>query len=182
MAKSKKSQKKKVSLPTIIGVGVLVVLLVLGNVKQLSSLFNKPQTAQKPRVTEPQFKKEGELDFISQETGNVLQHIDIEVAENDAERTQGLMFRKSMDENRGMLFIFQQEEVQAFWMRNTLISLDIIYVNAALQIVKIQRRTQPLSEVSLTSDVPAKYVVEVVGGYCTQYGIQEGDQVKFIRS
>lgn len=182
MAKSKKAPKKKVSVPTLIGVGVLVLILVAGNFQQVSSLFTSSKSEKRARITEPQFKKEGELDFLSSSSGNVIKHIDIEVAENDAERTQGLMFRKSMEESRGMLFIFETEEVQGFWMRNTLISLDIIYVNAALEIVKIQRRTQPLSEVSLTSDVPAQYVVEVIGGYCTKHNIQEGDLIKFVRS
>lgn len=182
MAKSKKPPKKKVSIPTLIGVGVLVAILVAGNFQQVSSLFTSSKKEKRARVTEPKFKKEGELDFISSETGNVLKHIDIEIAENDTERTQGLMFRKSMEESRGMLFTFEIEKVQGFWMRNTLISLDIIYVNADLEIVKIQRRTQPLSEVSLTSDFPAQYVVEVIGGYCTKYNIKEGDSIKFIRS
>lgn len=182
MARSKKPPKKKVSVPTLIGVGVLVLILVAGNFQHVSSLFTSSKKEKRARITEPQFKKEGELDFISAETGDVIQHIDIEIAENEAERTQGLMFRKSMEESRGMLFIFQTEKVQGFWMRNTLISLDIIYVNADLEIVKIQRRTQPLSEVSLTSDVPALYVVEVIGGYCTKHNIREGDQIKYIKS
>ncbi|MEM8896895.1 MAG: DUF192 domain-containing protein [Bacteroidota bacterium] len=182
MARSKKPPKKKISIPTLIGIGVLVLILVAGNFQHVSSLFTSSKKEKRARIREPQFKKEGELDFISSSTGEVIKHIDLEIAENDTERAQGLMFRKSMEESRGMLFIFETEEVQGFWMRNTLISLDIIYVNAALEIVKIQRRTQPLSEVSLTSDFPAQYVVEVVGGYCTKHNIQEGDQIKFIRS
>src|SRR5687767_5478696 len=71
----------------------------------------------------PAFSKEGVLSFISKEKGDTIKTIDIEIAETDEERAKGLMDRKSMTDNQGMLFIFAQAEEQSFWMKNTYISL-----------------------------------------------------------
>lgn len=132
-------------------------------------------------IREPQFKKEGDLEFIGKSSKEPIKKIDIEVAENDDERMQGLMYRRSMDDSRGMLFIFQQEEPQSFWMKNTVIPLDIIYVNSKMEIVKIFKNTVPFSEKSLPSEKPATYVVEVNGGYTDKYGIREGDLISFAK-
>ncbi|HRI84715.1 MAG TPA: DUF192 domain-containing protein [Ignavibacteria bacterium] len=142
-------------------------------------VFKDPQERIK-NVPEPQFKKEGELEFISADGKNsVIKKIDIELALDDSERTQGLMYRKSMDDEKGMLFIFDREEMQSFWMKNTIIPLDIMYVNSDFKIVKIFKNTVPFSEISLPSDRPAIYVVEVAGGFSDRYKIKEGDKIKF---
>ncbi len=142
-------------------------------------VFKDPQERIK-NVPEPQFKKEGELEFISADGKNsVIKKIDIELALDDSERTQGLMYRKSMDDGKGMLFIFDREEMQSFWMKNTIIPLDIMYVNSDFKIVKIFKNTVPFSEISLPSDRPAIYVVEVAGGFSDRYKIKEGDKIKF---
>ena len=130
-------------------------------------------------IKEPQFRKEGELEFFSKEGKKEIRKIDVEVAENDDERMQGLMYRRSMDDGKGMLFIFQNEEPQSFWMKNTVIPLDIIYVNSKKEIVKIFKSTTPFSETSLPSGKPATYVVEVAGGFSDKYGIKEGDMINF---
>jgi uncharacterized membrane protein (UPF0127 family) len=161
---------------------VLFVILLL--VFSFASFFNRrqSQTQQSMSVEEPRFVKEGELRFIDAETDSTISRIDIEVAATDAERAQGLMYRRYMPESQGMLFIFSREEEQGFYMRNTLITLDLIYVNSQREIVTIHRRAQPLSEVTIYSEKPAQYVVEVVGGYCTKYGIEEGDRIAFERT
>ncbi len=127
----------------------------------------------------PKFKKEGELSFISEKTDNLISKIDIEIADNDFDRALGLMFRPEMADSLGMLFLFEQEDIQAFWMQNTIISLDIIYVNAKGEIVSIYENTETLSRKSLPSAAPAIYVVEVNGGYCKNHGIKIGDRVEF---
>ena len=75
-----------------------------------------------------------------------------------------------MPDSVGMLFVFDLEKPQSFWMRNTGFSLDIIYVNNKLEIVSIQKYTHPFSEVSIPSKAPAMYVVEVNAGYCDNNG------------
>ncbi len=130
-------------------------------------------------VKEPQFVKEGELEFLKKDRKTVVRKIEVEIADNDREREIGLMYRKSMDDSRGMLFIFPKQELQSFWMKNTIIPLDIMYVSSDKEIVKIYRNTTPFSENSLPSGKPAMYVVEVAGGFSERHGITEGDFVSF---
>lgn len=127
---------------------------------------------------EPQFKKEGDLTFLKKD-GKEIKKIDIEVADNGPERQQGLMWRKAMPENEGMLFIFPQDDDQAFWMKNTIMPLDIIFINSDKQIVKIYKNTTPYSEKSLPSEKKAMYVVETVAGFCDKFGVAEGDKINY---
>ncbi|MBK8552795.1 MAG: DUF192 domain-containing protein [Ignavibacteria bacterium] len=92
-----------------------------------------------------------------------------------------MMYRRSMDDNKGMLFIFETEEPQSFWMKNTVIPLDIMFVNSKKEIIKIHKNTIPFSEKSLPSEKPATYVVEVRGGFADEYGIKEGDGINFVK-
>ncbi|MCF0206938.1 MAG: DUF192 domain-containing protein [Bacteroidales bacterium] len=126
----------------------------------------------------PEFRKDSELSFVN---GNdsVLLKIDIEIASSEVEHARGLMFRKSMEENQGMLFMFEEEEFRSFWMHNTLIPLDIIYVNAAGKIVDVYKNTKTLSDVSLPSKYPAMYVVEINGGLYDKYGFDENTKIVF---
>ena len=121
--------------------------------------------------------KEGEVVFLHGDKR--VRKIDVEIAENDAEREKGLMFRPYLSDSVGMLFIFNESSPQSFWMKNTMISLDIIYVGPDKKIVSIQKKAKPYSEESLPSFGNAQYVVEVNGGYCDKYGIQVGDTIVF---
>jgi len=127
------------------------------------------------------FKKEGELTFVDS-TKNPIIKIDIEIADNDYERQLGLMNRESMEEMQGMLFLFPQEEIQSFWMRNTLFSLDILFINSQKEIVTIHKNTRPLSEQSYPSSKPAIYVLEVNAGFCERHNVNLGDKVFWIGS
>lgn len=126
------------------------------------------------------FKKEGEVTF-SKADASVVKRIDIEVAETDAERQQGLMNRPWMEETQGMIFIFDRNEPQSFWMRNTIIPLDLIFVDENFEIVHIAENAQPFSEKSIPSRGNAKYVVETVAGFCEKFGITPGDKITFSR-
>ena len=118
----------------------------------------------KKQVKNIQFVKQGEVYF--QDKGrNLIRQIDVEIADNDQKRHVGLMFRESMDTSQGMLFIFPKEEEQAFYMKNTIMPLDIIFINAQHQIVKIYKHTTPFSEKDLPSFRPVLYVVEVNAGF-----------------
>lgn len=127
----------------------------------------------------PVFRRDGELMFIDTETEETLFHIDIEVASTDLEKARGLMFRAEMEEKRGMLFLFAREQMQSFYMRNTLIPLDIIYVNSDRVIVDMYKSTNTLDETSLPSAELAMYVVEINAGLCDKYGIDIGDKIIF---
>ena len=127
----------------------------------------------------PTFKKEGELSFISKVDNETITVIDIEVADNDQKTAQGLMYRSSMPMNAGMLFLMPREDIQGFWMRNTYIPLDMIFVNSNKEIVTIHANTTPMNENSYISTAPALYVVEVNAGYCNKNNIKEGDKIDF---
>lgn len=128
---------------------------------------------------EPPFTKNGQLFFINKDKKNVIKSIEIEIADDDDKRAQGLMWRRSMADSIGMLFIFEKERPLSFWMKNTYIPLDIIYVNKSMEIVTIQENTMPLSEMSIPSDKPAQFVVEVNAGFCITHGIMNGDKIKY---
>jgi uncharacterized membrane protein (UPF0127 family) len=127
-------------------------------------------------------KIEGELTFIKNNASEGVKRIAIEVADNPEERNRGLMDRRSLPDSTGMLFIFERSGPQSFWMKNTYIPLDIIFVNADKQIVKIHKYAAPHSIDSYPSEKEAQYVVEVNGGFTDQHNIQEGDRISFVVS
>jgi len=130
---------------------------------------------QEPKVEYYTFTKEGELTFTDS-TGALKAKIDLEIADNEYERELGLM----MKENQGMLFIFPAQRLQSFWMRNTLISLDMIFVDEQKKIVTIHKNTKILSDTSYPSSQSSMYVVEVIAGYTDKHNIQIGDKIDWI--
>ena len=118
------------------------------------------------------------VSFISA-AGDTLSSVEVAVADEDSERNQGLMDVRDLPQSKGMLFIFEQNQPRSFWMANTPLSLDIIFVNEDMEIVRIHHSTQPFSENNFESGQPAKYVVETNAGYCIAHDIQEGMQVRF---
>lgn len=111
--------------------------------------------------------------------GDTVAVLQAAVADTDEERTAGLMGVAEMPMDSGMLFLFDNEEERSFWMANTPLSLDIIFVNADREIVHIQRDTQPYSERNVLSGAPAMYVVETHAGYTLQHDIREGMEISF---
>jgi uncharacterized protein len=132
-----------------------------------------------PDVEYYTFTKEGELTFTDS-LGTLKAKIDLEIADNDYERQLGLMNRNKMNENEGMLFIFPIQGNQSFWMRNTLISLDMIFVNDQKKIVTIHKNTKILSDQSYPASQPVKYVVEVLAGFTDKHNIQVGDKIDWM--
>jgi uncharacterized protein len=125
-------------------------------------------------VTAAQAGGEAKIEIISK-TG--VHAFAVELANNDDERSRGLMFRKELPEGRGMLFDFQQDRPVEFWMHNTFISLDMIFIRADGRILRIAENTEPLSTRIISSGGPAKGVLEVIAGTAKKYGIQPGDRV-----
>lgn len=128
---------------------------------------------------EPKFKKEGVLAFLNADKDSMGIVIDIEVARTPEEQQYGMMYRRSVPENTGMLFFREREEQQSFWMRNTYVALDIMYIRADSSIVNIVENAVPLNDRSLPSLGPALYVLEVAGGFSAQHGIQAGHFIRF---
>ncbi len=107
---------------------------------------------------------------------------DVEIADNQETREEGLMHIQDLSEDEGMLFIFEQEGHYSFWMKNTLIELDIIWIDSGRNVVHINEEAQPCTEgpcSSISSARPAKYVLEINGGLVEKNGIDVGDEVEF---
>ncbi|HMQ50285.1 MAG TPA: DUF192 domain-containing protein [Saprospiraceae bacterium] len=157
----------------------LIMLLLAIPVAIGLVVISLPKSNNWSKVEEgPQFTKQGELTFVSA-SGEPLRKIDIEVKQNDVDRQQGMMWRKSMKDTQGMLFIMDRAEQQSFWMLNTYVPLDIIYVDENYRILNIAKNTKPQSLDPVFSKGAALYVVEVIAGFCDQYGIKAGDSIQF---
>lgn len=104
--------------------------------------------------------------------------IEVELADEPAERQQGLMFRESLAEDQGMLFAYPEERILGFWMKNTLIPLDIAYINREGRIVDI-KRMEPQSTQTHNSAAPAMYALEMNQGWFEANGIRVGDLIEF---
>ncbi|MCK0160201.1 DUF192 domain-containing protein [Allomuricauda sp. F6463D] len=128
------------------------------------------------------FSKEGELVILSEETDSIKANFEIEIAETEYETQTGLMYRPSMKQNRGMLFIFPNVSNRSFYMKNTEFPLDIIYIDEGQKIVSFQKNAQPYNESGLPSNAPAKYVLEINAELSDQFGLQVGDSISFTRN
>jgi uncharacterized membrane protein (UPF0127 family) len=135
-----------------------------------------------PNAQDVPFTKQGGLSFFRQATGEKITQIDTEIADTPAKRTHGLMYRRSLPADAGMLFIFDSSQPLAFWMKNTFISLDMVFVSNAKKIVAIAKNATPLSEALIPSGKSAMYVVEVNAGFCDTHGIRTGDVISFTRT
>lgn len=102
-----------------------------------------------------------------------------EVADTAAEREQGLQNRTSLDDNAGMLFIFEEADTHSFWMKDTPLSLDILFLSSEKEIVFIEKNTTPLSTTLITPTSPVLYVLEVNAGYVEENGLEVGDAASF---
>jgi uncharacterized membrane protein (UPF0127 family) len=104
--------------------------------------------------------------------------ISVEIAASREARTRGMMWRTSLAETAGMLFIFPEEEEVTFWMKNTLIPLDMVFIDGRQTIVGIVERAAPQTRLSRGPGVPAKYVLELAGGWSERNGLRPGLKVK----
>ncbi len=103
----------------------------------------------------------------------------VEVADTPAKRTMGLQYRKELGSDRGMIFLFPAESPQSFWMKNTPIPLDMIFIDREKKIVGIVEQTTPFSLDSRSVAAPSQFVLEINGGLAKRHGIQAGDSVRF---
>ena len=176
--------KKSSNRPYIIGgVAFLALLLVyiVGKNLQSEKLVPADQSGFQPNIKSAvAFQLQGELRFLDK-NDNLLYSVNIEIADDEAKRTQGLMYRDTMAENEAMLFIFPEADDRSFWMKNTIMPLDIIYANAEKRIITVQKNAVPYSESSIPSNGPAQYVVEVNAGFCDRHNIKAGDHIEWRR-
>ena len=161
-------------------VTVALVLVALAAIALILPRFfsNESNRVQEIEIT-PQdidFTRDGEVSIFKNDS--LIQTIEVEFAKNDEERALGLMYRSSMDEHQGMWFIFPEEAPRSFYMRNTEIPLDIIYLDKDKKVVSIAKNAHPYDETSLPSEKPAMYVLEINGGLSDKWGIEKGDRME----
>jgi uncharacterized membrane protein (UPF0127 family) len=114
---------------------------------------------------------------ITLQTGKSVS-FQVELADNPAAQEQGLQHRETLLENHGMLFIFPEERALTFWMKNTPLPLDLIFINSDFKIVGIIANTTPFSLAPLAISTPSRYVLEINAGRAQSTGIHTGDPVK----
>lgn len=147
------------------------VWAVLCGMVLLASISVSLPAAAQPQSTLPQ------SDLVIQ-TAKGPQRFRIELADNDQSRARGMMFRTSMASDAGMLFDFKQEQMASFWMRNTLLPLDMLFIRADGTILNIHQRAIPRDETGINSAGPVRAVLEVNGGTAARLGIKAGDKVE----
>jgi hypothetical protein len=109
------------------------------------------------------------------------QHVKVEIARSDPEREHGLMFRQKLEPGRGMIFLFERPQKLKFWMRNTYIPLDMIFIGADKHVVYVEENAEPLTTTSRgTDEEDSQFVLEVPGGWARAHGVERGVAVKFV--
>jgi uncharacterized protein len=151
----------------VAGIGILLLAM-----PQKSEQNSSPMT--------PMFKKQGEVTLNSKD-GKSSIVIDVEIADDDSKREVGMMGRPVMEEKQGMLFVFQEDYQASFWMKNTILSLDMLFINRAGEIITIHKNTTPFSEQSYSASGMVLYVLEVNAGFTDKYGVKEGDSMLWKR-
>lgn len=140
----------------------------------------KSETKEAIRTEDIAFAKEGELSVLG--PTDVKARFDIEFAESPYETQTGLMYRSSMERDQGMFFIFPDLRVHSFYMKNTEIPLDIIFIDGNLKVVSIQKNAKPYDEKGLSSQFPIKYVLEINAGLSDAWGLVVGDSISYTRN
>lgn len=148
---------------------ILVVLIVIA----ISILY---LAAHGQNVDNSKVDNYSQVDFLH--PGGTSDTVYVEVADDMQSQEKGLMYRTSMDHDRGMLFVFDKESRESFWMENTPLPLDMVFVDGNLNIIDINYNASPNSTNVFTSRAPCKYVVEVNGGYCNEQNVSIGDRIK----
>jgi uncharacterized membrane protein (UPF0127 family) len=103
----------------------------------------------------------------------------LEVADTPERQQRGLMYRQALPEGHGMLFVFDDDDDRTFWMKNTLIPLDMLFIAADGRVVGIHAEATPLSTASIGVGTPSRFVLEVPGGWAARHGIAPGARVEF---
>lgn len=161
----------------IVGLGLAAFIIpsTIGSFGKFND-NTKPSVKQPTQPYEPPFRMDGTLWAINgTDTTAVFR---TEYATTPAAIEIGMMYRRSMDKDMAMLFFMSGgDQLRSFWMKNTIVPLDIIYISSANEVVSIQANAQPLSTQSLPSGKPASYVLEVKGGEAAAQGIGVGTKV-----
>lgn len=157
--------------------GILRVLPLTLLLYACGGTDSRPEAEPAPEIP---FRVDGSLDFVRADS--VLFSIAIEIAESDSARERGMMQRTSFPSESGMLFLFDDVQIRQFWMGNTPLSLDLLFIGANAAIVDFSKYATPFSDEGIVSRVATQHVLEVPAGFVDSRGIVEGDQVRWRRT
>jgi uncharacterized membrane protein (UPF0127 family) len=116
---------------------------------------------------------------ILEPAGHPTAEVTVEIARTPRQIQRGLMYREHMPPDHGMLFLMGEERIQSFWMRNTLISLDMIFIGKDMTVAGVVANTEPLTDTSRRVDRPSYYVLEVNAGWAAAHHVTAGTRVRF---
>ena len=161
------------------GQGMILAAMVVGLSLAATGCSAQEPTAkdQATAATPTATKPEAPLEALTIDTAKGRVDLMVEIADDEAERQRGLMYRTSLAPDRGMLFHFPDAAPRAFWMKNTYIPLDIIYIGPGGRIISIAAMTEPFNESPVPSKGAASGVLEIYGGRAAELGIEVGDRV-----
>lgn len=145
---------------------VICVVLIFYNQGYGNDAFNTSQTIANTAV----------IEFFSSDNA-IITRIHVKIADTPIKRAKGLMHVTKLAEDEGMLFVYQSSDIRTFWMKNTPLPLDIIFIDEKYKILNFAESTKPMSENSYESSGPAKYVIEVNAGFVKKFNINVGDYV-----
>ena len=129
-------------------------------------------------LSPPALAQEAALESLEIVTSSGTHRFSVEVMRTDEQRARGLMHRRFMPEDRGMLFDFKREEPVAMWMKNTYLSLDMVFIDKSGKVVNIAENTEPLSERIIPSAGPVLAVLELNAGTARRIGLKPGDRLR----
>ena len=156
--------------------GLLAITLSFGFISCDNSTEKEESIETDPIV----FNKEAEV-YLIHSNGDTLRKIDVELAETDYEKQTGLMYRESLENDQGMLFIYDSERIRNFYMKNTYIPLDILYYDTDSTLVSIQKNATPRDETNLPSDGPAQFALEINAGLADEWGVTSESTFSVVR-
>lgn len=161
-------------------VALAAVVTAVGCDRNKTSSASPPDDldVSKPRRHRPAPKPTGKVVFRSGEPDQIS--VAVEVVYKDADVRRGLMYRRELAENRGMLFLMKRREVQGFWMQNTLIPLDMIFIDDDYSVVGVVRDTVPMDKTTRSVDKPSRYVLEVNAGWAKRHKVDAGTRARFV--
>ncbi|HRY84742.1 MAG TPA: DUF192 domain-containing protein [Candidatus Cloacimonadota bacterium] len=128
----------------------------------------------------PVFRKDGSLDILAPD-GTVKTSFDLEIVESESEVRQGLKYRDKMADNQAMLFILDGQGPSGFWMQDTYLSLDMLFIDREQNIFQIETHTTPFSEERIEPEKINKYTLEIKAGIAEKLNIQKGDKIRWQR-
>jgi len=176
---AKKKNKKRKSFPVKI-VLLFAGAIIVGTVLLFTGIFDensrKGSAVKNITSRETPLRHDADIRIIGADS-SIVATFRVEIAETEQARMKGLMYRSIMPFDQGLFFIFERDEPRSFWMKNTYIPLDVIFINKKMEIVRIRKDTRPRTLDAIRSDHPAKYVLEVNSGMTDRYGISEGQRV-----